>query len=183
MNSDEKNCPKCGGVIKAVAVKCKHCKSFLSNESKMQSLSNELNRKPSEGKTVNKNLIQKWIPRVSIITVLTLIAVYLSQQKMNRDIFGNQNIDCNNKQVVATVKKVIQKQTKYSSVITGISTEEKEDEYRSCFALITIKELNLDEVQLQYEVRRTDDKKSFTVMVYPVYNFNYYFDKLMNMGD
>lgn len=31
--SDTKNCPFCGESIKAVAIKCKHCESFISNES------------------------------------------------------------------------------------------------------------------------------------------------------
>ena len=32
MNEDEKVCPYCGGVIKKVAIKCKHCKALLNKE-------------------------------------------------------------------------------------------------------------------------------------------------------
>ena len=32
MNNDERNCPACGETIKALAIKCKHCKSDIQNK-------------------------------------------------------------------------------------------------------------------------------------------------------
>lgn len=47
MNEDEKICPYCGGVIKKVAIKCKHCKALLNKEAKKPVKSNKLPLKPS----------------------------------------------------------------------------------------------------------------------------------------
>ena len=43
MNSDEKNCPLCGEVIKLVAIKCKHCGSMIGDSSE-ERLSQELTK-------------------------------------------------------------------------------------------------------------------------------------------
>ncbi len=42
MNNDTKKCPYCGGEVKAIAIKCKHCGKFFEDEEKSENNSNNI---------------------------------------------------------------------------------------------------------------------------------------------
>ncbi len=49
MNSDEKACPYCGEIIKAVAIKCKHCQSDISTLQNASTSENQFANTKSDG--------------------------------------------------------------------------------------------------------------------------------------
>lgn len=63
MNEDEKICPYCGGVIKKVAIKCKHCKALLEDNNH-----HNVNIK----RTVPSTKLKK-ICKISIIILLSVL--------------------------------------------------------------------------------------------------------------
>jgi len=175
MSPEEKVCPHCGGVIKAIAIKCKYCKADLIYEPP-QNKSSQKNIK------VKRKINKKWYLGL-MLPILTTVTVYLKQQHLGRDFFGNVIIDCDNKNVVQTLKKLIRKNKNYTPEIVGITTDSKEDGYRDCFALMTIKELNIEGAPITYYVRRTDDKKSFTVLVETGFDYDSLLNDLLKMGN
>jgi hypothetical protein len=177
MNNDEKNCQYCGETIKAIAIKCKHCKSNIQNvtssiepnDAKKQAVNND-----------NSRLSAKSIILTLLFPILGLSVHFYNNSRKGLDFFGNIKIDCDSKSVVSTVKKIIFKEIKQISKLDGISTEEKQNDYRSCFALLTISKLNIKDVQLQYEVRRADNKKTFTVGVFPLFDYDFDIENLQD---
>jgi len=177
MNNDEKNCQYCGETIKAIAIKCKHCKSNIQNitssiepnDAKKQAVNND-----------NSRLSAKSIILTLLFPILGLSLHFYNNSRKGLDFFGNIKIDCDSKSVVSTVKKIIFKEIKQISKLDGISTEEKQNDYRSCFALLTISKLNIKDVQLQYEVRRADNKKTFTVGVFPLFDYDFDIENLQD---
>ena len=60
MNEDEKLCPYCGEIIKKVAIKCKHCKTFLDDDNK-------------DNINIKKNLLS---PKLSIIILISILLLF-----------------------------------------------------------------------------------------------------------
>ena len=58
MNEDEKVCPYCGGVIKKVAIKCKHCKALLNKEQSNNTNTNK--KKDCNSNQYNTYLYRYW---------------------------------------------------------------------------------------------------------------------------
>lgn len=62
MNEDEKVCPYCGEIIKKVAIKCKHCKTFLEDDDK-----HNIN--------IKKTLLSSKLSIILLLSVLLLFSI------------------------------------------------------------------------------------------------------------
>jgi uncharacterized membrane protein YvbJ len=167
VTTDEKQCPYCGELVKKQAIKCKHCKSDLNSDAVVEKLNvaNNKNSKESSSENIIKWGKITWGFKITLILILLLFLIKgFKNIKDSGDIFGETNIDCNNSEVIKLAESVIKKGLDVGSVkIYGITTDEKESNYRSCFCLIDIPSLDVKGENGTFYVRRTDNKKGFTV--------------------
>ena len=133
MSPEEKVCPHCGGVIKAIAIKCKYCKADLIYEPP-QNKSSQKNIK------VKRKINKKWYLGL-MLPILTTVTVYLKQQHLGRDFFGNVIIDCDNKNVVQTLKKLIRKKLNFfiEEIFLRILLEELNQNNKELFTFSNLK--------------------------------------------
>lgn len=78
MNEDEKVCPYCGGVIKKVAIKCKHCKALLNKEAKKPIVNNAM------GKRILKVIAIFALVAVMVVGVKGIVSYAMSEIESNK---------------------------------------------------------------------------------------------------
>jgi len=86
MNQDEKLCPYCGETIKAIAVKCKYCKSSLANQSTLQRLPTETNKVLTKQPSI---FTKTWKYLKFFILVLAALVFFLRHTDTGKAIVSN----------------------------------------------------------------------------------------------
>lgn len=85
-----------------------------------------------------------------------------------KSFFGYAEIDCGNKIVVKSLAELIESKAVIPDVkVHSVTTDAKDEGFRSCFALIDVPAFDVKNERVDYQVRRTDDKKSFTIYIEP----------------
>lgn len=155
----DKKCPFCTKTINVDSEVCEFCNEKINNEVENKEVGIAKNNIKSKKLTSGLSFFGS---KTIIAGLLSVLVLFRFAHNVSSSYFKKRQIKCDSAQVILKLNEVIKTQTELDFQVMNITTDSNEVYYKKCFANINFSDIN-EKIEIQYEVRMTDDKKNYTV--------------------